>query len=178
MSAILGADAVESRTGGLYSASFRPRETGPCAQDSIISSPTTTTLELRGDVGALSTEKNAIDHLWPVNNNYEHLTYARPSLTGSKGAAGRGEGKGLEGVIRVDEAEIARFVAWYNTERYHETLGNVTPDDVYCGRRERTLNRRQELKEKTLAHRRRQNHRMPGLKQPNWAEKPSLVPKA
>jgi hypothetical protein len=76
------------------------------------------------------------------------------------------------------EAEIARFVAWYNTERYHEALGNITPDDVYYGRRERILNRRQELKEKTLARRRRRNHGMPGPKEPDRTEKPSLATRA
>ena len=75
-------------------------------------------------------------------------------------------------------AEIARFVAWYNAERYHEALGNVTPGDVYFGRREGILNRRQELKEKTLARRRRQNQGKPVPKEADPAEKHSLTSRA
>jgi len=76
------------------------------------------------------------------------------------------------------EADIARFVARYNTARYHEALGNVTPDGVYYGRRQRIVNRRQELKDKMLARRRRGNKGKPRPEGADRTEEPSLAPMA
>ena len=57
--------------------------------------------------------------------------------------------------------EIARFVTYYNTGRYHEALGNVTPDDVYYGRQEAILERRKILKRKTVLRRKEVNRTIP-----------------
>jgi putative transposase len=52
------------------------------------------------------------------------------------------------------EREIAVFVGYYNHQRYHESLNNLTPADVYFGRAQEVLTRRQEIKQKTLEQRR------------------------
>jgi len=55
------------------------------------------------------------------------------------------------------KAEIGRFIHHYNTKRYHEGIGNVTPNDVFYGRREQIIEQRKEKKMRTLQRRREQN---------------------
>jgi len=52
------------------------------------------------------------------------------------------------------EQAIAAFVEYYNNQRYHESLDNLVPADVYFGREKEVLSRREQIKEKTLSERR------------------------
>ena len=49
---------------------------------------------------------------------------------------------------------ITQWVAYYNNERYHESLDNVTPSDVYYGRQDEILKRRELIKHKSIRIRR------------------------
>jgi len=51
------------------------------------------------------------------------------------------------------ERQITEFINHYNTRRYHESLKNLTPEDVWLGRGEAILQQRQKLKLKTLRQR-------------------------
>ena len=55
------------------------------------------------------------------------------------------------------ETEIASFVNYYNHQRYHESLDNLTPADVYFGRAKEVLTKRDQIKKQTLQQRRLQN---------------------
>jgi len=60
------------------------------------------------------------------------------------------------------ERAIEEWVAHYNHERYHESLDNVTPADVYQGKRNDILDQRSIIKSRTLAQRKVQNLRLAG----------------
>jgi hypothetical protein len=53
------------------------------------------------------------------------------------------------------EAALKDFVAYYNNERYHESLDNVTPADAYFGRRYKNLSERGRIKRRTTEKRKR-----------------------
>ena len=56
------------------------------------------------------------------------------------------------------EERLQQFVSYYNHERYHESLNNLTPADVYYGRGQAIIDQRQKIKLNTLAMRRKMHH--------------------
>jgi hypothetical protein len=77
--------------------------------------------------------------------------------------------RSLKNVVKLDhyyspwelERAIGHFVEDYNHRRYHESLHNVTPADVYGGRQATILARRERIKHRTLQRRRREHLQQP-----------------
>jgi putative transposase len=61
------------------------------------------------------------------------------------------------------ESQIASFVEYYNNQRYHESLDNLTPADVYFGRTKEVLDKRAQIKKQTMQHRRLHNLQLPAV---------------
>lgn len=72
------------------------------------------------------------------------------------------------------ERAIGEFVAYYNNERYHESLDNMTPADVYFDRVEEVKTRREEIKQATLEQR-RWSHRQGAQDKLYWEREFSLI---
>ena len=63
----------------------------------------------------------------------------------------------LPGDLKI---QIEAFVDHYNHQRYHESLKNVTPSDVYFGRDKAILKQRERIKQKTFEARRLQHSKI------------------
>ena len=69
----------------------------------------------------------------------------------------------MKNVVKLDhyfcpeelEQALEQFVNYYNHQRYHESLNNVTPADVYFGKQEQILKKREKIKQQNLMQRRR-----------------------
>jgi len=69
----------------------------------------------------------------------------------------------MKNVVKLDnyycpdelKEALHQFVQYYNHYRYHESLNNVTPADVYYGRQDEILKRREIIKQKTIRQRRK-----------------------
>ena len=72
------------------------------------------------------------------------------------------------------EERIRQFVDYYNHERYHESLDNMTPADVYFGRVEEVKSKRERIKQETMEERRRQ-HRQGVQDRLYWNGESSLI---
>jgi hypothetical protein len=58
------------------------------------------------------------------------------------------------------EAQLDAFVEHYNQRRYHDSLRNLTPADVYFGRGQTILLEHERIKRNTLQRRRLMHHRL------------------
>ncbi len=53
------------------------------------------------------------------------------------------------------EDKMKDFVRYYNYERYHESINNLTPSEVYYGTGERKLKQRKRIKQQILIERKK-----------------------
>jgi transposase InsO family protein len=116
---------------------------------------------LLSDNGSAYRSKQLKEFLKPLNIN--HIR-GRPYHPMTQGKIERWH-RSMKNVIKLQnyyfpwelEQAIAKWVHYYNNDRYHESLENVTPADVFYGKEKEVLKKRNRLKEKTMALR-RQNY--------------------
>jgi len=61
------------------------------------------------------------------------------------------------------QSALEKFVYRYNNERYHESLNNLTPADVYYGRGDQILKERERLKKIAIINRRNEYQKIKSL---------------
>jgi len=124
-----------------------------CDQDDIVQKP-----RLLSDNGSSYISSDLAD--WLSDNDMSHVRGA-PYHPQPQGKIERWH-QTLKNQVLLEnyylpgdlKARIAEFVDYYNTERYHESLNNLTPADVYFGHGQSILERRKRIKQKTIAKRR------------------------
>src|SRR5210317_1196823 len=124
-----------------------------CDQANVVQKP-----RLLSDNGSSYISRDLAD--WLSNNGMSHVRGA-PYHPQTQGKIERWH-QTLKNRILLEnyflpgdlESQIERFVEYYNHHRYHESLNNLTPADVYFGHGQSILAKRKQIKRRTLAKRR------------------------
>jgi putative transposase len=103
------------------------------------------------------------------DHNMEHVR-GRPNHPQTQGKIERYH-RSMKNVVKLENYylpgdltnRLEQFVNYYNNHRYHESLQNLTPADVYFGHDRKILKQRELTKIKTMK-KRRKNHRSQVLK--------------
>lgn len=115
--------------------------------------------KLLSDNGACYVASELKQYLKTVDVKHVHGKLCHPQTQGKIERYHRS----MKNVVKLEHyycseelsAAMSQFVHYYNHQRYHESLDNVTPGDVYFGRREQILKRREKIKQQSLGLRRR-----------------------
>lgn len=119
---------------------------------------------LLSDTGPAFIAEALADYLKPLDIQQVHGRARHPQTQGKIERYHRS----MKSVVKLNtfyfpwelEQAIVDFVAYYNHERYHESLDNVTPADVFFGRQQEVFTQREIIKQQTLQQRRRQHLRI------------------
>lgn len=95
------------------------------------------------------------------NRGMKHIR-GRPNHPQTQGKIERYH-RSMKNIIKLDnyylpgelKERLAEFVDYYNNRRYHESLNNLTPSDVYFGRDKKILEKRKSTKKRTMLKRRK-----------------------
>ena len=93
--------------------------------------------------------------------------YSRPLHPQTQGKIERYH-RSMKNVVKLDnyfspeqlEQKLNEFVYYYNNKRYHESLQNLTPAEVYHGKAESKLKQRRMTKSRTLKARKKQYQKL------------------
>ena len=132
-----------------------------CDQANVIHKP-----RLLSDNGSSYISSDLAD--WLTDNKMSHVRGA-PYHPQTQGKIERYH-RSMKNVVKLEnyyypwqlEKPIAAWVQHYNHERYHESLDNVTPADMYQGHRDDILAQRAIIKSRTMIRRKVQNLRLAG----------------
>jgi transposase InsO family protein len=124
----------------------RSRKCQRTLQVAIPAAPAAAGTDIKGAAGQKSD---------PFKRNSRSLAESSRPMAKSSAFTRRSKRAEPAGLYQPDELRrtMQDFIEYYDHRRYHEAIGNVTPADVYYGRREEILRRRAEQKQRTIEQR-------------------------